>query len=543
MLGLMMNVPLLIPSVLRHAATYHGDTEIVSRTVEGPIHRYTYADSWRRSAQLANALTSQGLKQGDRIGTLAWNGYRHIEIYYGVSGAGLICHTINPRLFPEQIAQIINHAGDRILFIDLTFVPLMETIADRLTTVETIIVMTDAAHMPASQKLPQLACYETLITGQPGIFDWPTLDENTASGMCYTSGTTGDPKGVVYSHRSSVLHAMAVCLPDVFALSAAATVMPVVPMFHVNAWGMPYAAPMAGAKLVLPGPKLDGASLHELIEQEGVTFTAGVPTIWLGLLDWMAANDKSFTTLRRMAVGGSALPPVMIERFQALGVEMLHAWGMTETSPVGLASMLKPKHAAFDKEQRLALQAKQGVPLYGMEFLVADDDGQPVARDGKSFGNMLVRGPWVCAGYFGLRDSSAHNLPGWFGTGDVVTMDEDGYVQIVDRTKDVIKSGGEWISSIDLENIALAHPVVREAAVVARADVRWGERPVLVVVTHDGATLSSAEVAAHFQGKIAKWWVPEDVLVVAELPHTATGKLLKTKIREMAEQALAAPAG
>jgi len=531
--GMMMDVPLLVSSVLRHAALYHADTEIVSRTTEGPIHRHTYADAWARSQQLANALAALGLQQGDRVGTLAWNGFRHLECYYGIGGSGMVCHTINPRLFPEQIAYIVNHAEDRVLFTDLTFIPLLEGIAEHLTGVRAIVVMTDAAHMPQSS-LPNLLCYEDLLAEQPAQFDWPDLDENTACGMCYTSGTTGHPKGVLYSHRSALLHALSASLPDVFDLSASDVVLPVVPMFHVNAWGIPYAAPMVGAKLVFPGPKLDGASLHELFEAEGVTNSAGVPTVWLALLNWLDANRKGLGTMRRIAIGGSACPPVMIQRFKELGVEVLHAWGMTETSPLGLANTPKAKHKGLGADESLALASKQGRPMCGIQFRVVDGAGNDVPRDGVSFGRLLVRGPWVCQGYYGVEVSPAHQtVPGWFETGDVVTMDADGYVQIVDRTKDVIKSGGEWISSIDLENIAVGHPAVLEAAAVAIPDEKWGERPLLVIVVKEGASLTREEVLAVFDGKVAKWCIPDDVRFVEALPHTATGKLLKSSIRAM----------
>ena len=532
MLGMMMNSPLLVSTILRHAATYHGTTEIVSKTVEGPIHRYTYADLSKRSQKLANALKRLGLEFGDRVGTLAWNGYRYLELYYGVSGSGLVCHTINPRLFREQIGYIIEHAGDSVIFADLTFLPILEALADRLSGMKAIVMMTDEAHMPKSEALPNLACYETLIAGESDEYDWPVFDENTASGLCYTSGTTGDPKGVLYSHRSSVLHAMSSSMPDVLGLSANDVLSPIVPMFHVNAWGVPFSGPMAGAKLVMPGPNLDGASLHALFEAEGVTCTAGVPTVWLGLLDWMDAHGQRFTSLKRVAIGGSASPPIMISRFHNMGVKVRHAWGMTETSPIGLAACLMPKHQSLTPEQRLMLEAKQGRPVYGMEFRVDGADGKPITRDGKAFGAMMVRGPWVAAGYYNTSESAAHEVPGWFNTGDVVTMDEDGFVQIVDRTKDVVKSGGEWISSIELENIAQAHPAVKEAAVVAKPDARWGERPVLVVVLKPGESFGRHEMVEHYTGRISKWSIPDDVIIVDELPHTATGKLLKTAIRD-----------
>jgi len=533
MLGMMMNAPLLVSSILRHAANYHADTEIVSRTVEGPIHRYTYQDLSVRAKKLANALAGLGLNPGDRVGTLAWNGYRHMELYYGISGSGLVCHTINPRLHRDQIAFIITHAQDQVIFADLTFVPLLEALAGQLGGIKAVVVMTDAAHMPTSAMLPNLICYETLVEAESDIFEWPEFDENQASGLCYTSGTTGDPKGVLYSHRSCVLHAMSSCFPDALDLSASDVVSPIVPMFHVNAWGIPFSAPMVGAKLVLPGPQLDGASLHALFEQEGVSFTAGVPTVWLGLLDWLDNNQKTLSNLKRVVIGGSAVPRVMIERFRNRGITVRHAWGMTETSPIGLASSPKLKHEALPLEERLTLDAKQGRPVFGMEFRIDGADGSPAARDGKSFGAMLVRGPWVAAGYFNSPANAAHEVPGWFNTGDVVTMDADGFVQIVDRTKDVVKSGGEWISSIELENIAQSHPAIKEAAVVARPDDRWVERPVLVVQLKPGTGFSLDDMREHFSGRVSKWCVPDEVIIVDELPHTATGKLLKTAIREM----------
>ena len=533
MLGMMMNTPLLISSILQHAATYHAGTEIVSRTTEGPIHRYTYADLSKRSKKLANALQRLGLERGERVGTLAWNGYRHMELYYGVSGSGLVCHTINPRLFREQIGYIVEHAGDKVLFADLTFVPILESLAEQLAKLKALVILTDAAHMPSSDALPNLVCYEDLIADESEDYEWPVFDENTASSLCYTSGTTGMPKGVLYSHRSSVLHAMACTFVDALNLSASDTILPVVPMFHVNAWGLPYAAPMVGAKLVLPGPNLDGASLHALFESERVTMTAGVPTVWLGLLDWMDAYGQKLSTLKHVVIGGSAAPPIMITRFQKAGVSVRHAWGMTETSPVGLASALLPKHDALPDEQRLLLQAKQGRPLFGVEFRVTGSDGQPIARDGQAFGAMQVRGPWIAGGYYNSEASPAHSTDGWFDTGDVVTMDADGFVQIVDRTKDVVKSGGEWISSIELENIAQAHPAIKEAAVVAKSDDRWGERPILVAVLKPGQSYTRHDMVDTFTGKISKWSIPDDVIIVDELPHTATGKLLKTAIRQI----------
>ncbi len=533
MQGLMMNMPLTVTSVLRHAAKYHGDTEVVSRSVEGPIHRTNYAKIWTRSQKLANALKRLGLKKGDRVATLAWNTWRHLELYYGVSGSGLVCHTINPRLFKEQIAFIIKHASDKVLFADLNLLPILEVLAPQLKKLKAVVVMTDAANMPKSKILPQLKCYETFIGREKDTFNWPELNENAACSLCYTSGTTGDPKGVVYSHRSSVLHAMAVCTPDAFDLSAASSVCPIVPMFHVNAWGIPYIAPMIGAKLVMPGAKLDGASLHQLMTDEGVTFTAGVPTVWLALLDYLDAEKKTIPTLVRVGIGGSAAPPIMLKRFQDRGAEVIHAWGMTETSPVALTAALKGKHAKLSDAEKLKLRAKQGRPLYGTDYLVLNGDGKEIKHDGAEFGALHIKGPWVASSYFKSKDKSAFKRQGWFNTGDVVNVDEDNFFQIVDRTKDVIKSGGEWISSIELEGIMQSHPSVKEAAVVSKPHDKWAERPVLVAILKPGATLSYDEMLTHYSGKIAKWSIPDELIIVEQLPHTATGKLLKTEIRKM----------
>ena len=533
MLGLMMNTPLTVTSILRHAATYHAKTEIVSRSVEGPIHRTNYSEVWKRSQKLANALKRFGLKKGDRVATLAWNTWRHIELYYGISGSGLVCHTINPRLFKEQIAFIIKHAGDKVLFADLTFLPILESLTPQLKKLKAVVLMTDAEHMPKSAALPKLLCYETLLASGKDEFKWPELSENTACSLCYTSGTTGEPKGALYSNRSSVLHAMAVAMPDVFNLSSASVVCPIVPMFHVNAWGVPYVAPMIGTKLVLPGPKLDGASLHQLMNDEGVTFTAGVPTVWLALLDWLDAEQKTLPSLKRVAIGGSAVPPVMIQRFAARDASVMQAWGMTETSPIGLSGTLLGKHANLSDSEKLKLNAKQGRPLFGMEFLVVNGEGNPVKQDGIDFGAMHVRGPWVASSYFKSKDRSAFARKGWFHTGDVVNIDADGFIQIVDRTKDVIKSGGEWISSIELENIAQAHSAIKEAAVVSKPHEKWDERPILVAVLKPDAKFSKDDMIAHYTGKIAKWSIPDDLIIVEQLPHTATGKLLKTEIRKM----------
>jgi fatty-acyl-CoA synthase len=533
--GQMMDMPLLISSLIVHADRHHGDAEIVTRTVEGPIHRYSYRDAHTRSRRLASALEKLGVKQGDRIGTLAWNTHRHMEVYYAAAGMGAVCHTINPRLFPEQIAYIANHAEDSYLFFDLTFVPLVEKLQEHLKTIKGLVVMTDRAHMPAS--LPDAICYEELLDSGSGDYSWPQFDERTASSLCYTSGTTGNPKGVLYQHRSTVLHAYAECMPDALGLSAADAVLPVVPMFHVNAWGLPYSCAMAGAKLVFPGAGMDGASLHELMESEEVTLSAGVPTIWMGLLAHLKQNNARFSSLNRTVIGGSACPPAMIRSFEEdYGVHVLHAWGMTEMSPLGTVCTFKHKHQDLDSEQKLALQNKQGRVLFGVDMKIVDADGKELPWDGKAFGDLLVRGPWILSDYYrgegGTPTRKDEAGDDWFPTGDVATIDPDGYMQITDRSKDVIKSGGEWISSIDLENTAVAHPAVAEAAVISVAHPKWDERPLLIVVKKQGEDVSRDDLLKFYEGKVAKWWIPDDVLFVNELPHTATGKLLKTKLRE-----------
>ncbi len=535
MFGQMMDIPLLTSSLLVHAERHHGDTEIVTRTVEGPIHRYTYRDAHRRSKQLAAALENLGVSHGDRIATLAWNTHRHFEIYYGVAGMGAVCHTINPRLFPEQICYIANHAEDTYLFVDLTFVPLIEKLRAELKTIKGIVVMTDRAHMPSA--LPDALCYEELLAEQTGEYQWPEFDERTASALCYTSGTTGNPKGVLYQHRTTILHAYAECMPDALNLASRDTVMPVVPMFHVNAWGLPHSCAMTGAKIVFPGAAMDGASLFELLEQEKVTMSAGVPTIWMGLLAHLKQEGEKFTTLNRTVIGGSACPPAMIRTFQQdYGVDVLHAWGMTECSPLGTVCSFKGKHSEWDDEQKLALQNKQGRVLFGVDMKIVDSDGKELPRDGKAFGDLLVRGPWILSDYYESDETSPmrkdDNGHDWFPTGDVATIDADGYMQITDRSKDVIKSGGEWISSIDLENTAVAHPAVAEAAVISAVHPKWDERPLLIVVKREGQELTRDELLKFYEGKVAKWWIPDDVVFVDELPHTATGKLLKTKLRE-----------
>ena len=536
--GLMMDMPLLISSLIAHADRHHGDTEIVSRRVEGPdkdgrgaIHRSTYRAAHQRARQLAKALTALGVGQSERIGTLAWNGYRHFETYFAVSGMGAVCHTINPRLFPDQLAYIINHAEDRYVLFDLSFVPLVEKLAPVCPGVRGWVAMTDQAHMPQAA-IPNLLCYEALLAAQTDAFDWPQFDERLASSLCYTSGTTGNPKGVLYSHRSTVLHAYASALPDSLGLSARDVVMPVVPMFHVNAWGAPYACAAVGAKMVMPGAVLDGKSLYELFEAEKVSFSSGVPTVWLNLLTHMKQEGLKFSKLQRVVIGGSACPPAMIDSFQNdYGVKVLHAWGMTEMSPLGTVGTFKLKHEGLDAAALRAVQVRAGRAIFGVDMKIVDADGVALPWDGQAFGDLMVRGPWVCKRYF--KDEGGDPLhEGWFATGDVATIDADGYMQITDRSKDVIKSGGEWISSIDLENIAVAHPGIAEAAVIGIAHPKWDERPLVVAVKKPGATVTREELLKFYEGKIAKWWTPDDVVFVEQLPHTATGKLLKTRLRQ-----------
>ena len=534
MRGMMMAQPLLITGLIQYAARYHADTEIVTKTVEGPIHRYTYAAAYARIQQLAHALDELGVKPGDRLATMAWNGHRHFELYYAISGIGAICHTVNPRLFVSQLEYILNHAEDRYVFVDLTFVPLLEQLAPKLKTVKGYIVLTDRAHMPMST-LPNLICYEELISGKPTTYDWPTFDEWTASSLCYTSGTTGNPKGVLYSHRSTILHTYSVNTADSLAFTARDSVLPVVPLFHVNAWGIPYAATMAGAKLVLPGPHLDPASLYDLLENEEVTMTAGVPTIWFKLIEYLDQTGKRLTRLKRVLAGGSAVPISLIAAFEEKhNARVCHAWGMTEISPVGTEGTFKAAQERLPAEQRYRYQATQGRPMFGVELKIVDAAGNELPHDGKAFGALLVRGPFVTSGYFHDPEATkaAFDKEGWFRTGDVVSIDPDGWMRIVDRTKDLIKSGGEWISSIDLENAAVGHPDVQEAAAIAVPHPKWQERPLLVVVLKPGAKLTRKDMLRYLGDKVAKWSVPDDVVFVPELPHTATGKLLKSKLRE-----------
>ncbi len=532
MLGLIQDRPLLISSLIEFAALYHGDVEIVSLSVEGPIHRYTYAEAHQRSKQLAQALIALGIEPGDRVATLAWNGYRHLECYYGVSGMGAVLHTINPRLFPEQIAYIANHAEDRIILTDLTFVPLLEAMADQLTGVEAFVIMTDRAHMPDTT-LPKVHCYEDLLAARDGDYDWPSFDEKTASSLCYTSGTTGNPKGVLYSHRSTLLHSFSSTSQDVLGLSSRDIVLPVVPMFHVNSWGIAYTAAMTGAKLVLPGMGMDGASLFELLDGEKVTISAGVPTVWLMLLQYLAENDKKLPHMERTVIGGSAAPGSMIETFENdYDVTVVHAWGMTEMSPLGTIGHMKAKMDSWSYDDRLAMKRKQGRAVYGVDMKITDDDGKELPRDGEAFGHLMVRGPWITSGYFRGEGGAVIDDDGWFNTGDVATLDSEGFMQITDRSKDVIKSGGEWISSIELENIAVGHPDVAEAAVIGIAHPKWDERPLLIIVRNDGCNLEGPEILDFMKGKIASWWMPDDVTFVDEIPHTATGKIQKLRLRE-----------
>ena len=535
--GSMMQLPLLISTLLVHAERHHGEQEVVSRRVEGDIHRTTFRELAQRSRKMANALARLGIKSGDRVATLAWNGYRHMELYYAVSGSGAVLHTLNPRLHPDQVVYIADHAEDQVLFFDLTFLPLVEAIAHRVKTIKTFVAMTDRAHMPAASKIPNLLCYEELVAANGDAFSWPTFDENQASSLCYTSGTTGNPKGVLYSHRSTVLHTFAIALPDALNCSAKDVILPVVPMFHVNAWGLPYAACMMGAKLVFPGPGLDGKSLYELFESERVTLSAGVPTVWQGLLGYVDANDLSFSTMRRTIIGGSACPPAMMSTFQErYDVQVLHAWGMTEMSPVGTVATLKGSQVDLDAPARFAIQAKQGRAVYGVDMKIVGDDGAELPWDGKQSGELMVRGPWVIEKYFKgeggdplVKDAEGR---GWFPTGDVAAIDPSGFMQITDRSKDVIKSGGEWIGSIDLENIAMAHPSVAMAACIAATHAKWDERPLLVVVKKPNTELTREELISFYEGRIAKWWTPDDVVFVESIPLGATGKMLKNRLRE-----------
>ena len=533
MQGLMMDTPLLISSIATHAEQFHGGQEIVSITADNPRHRYTYKECFGRAKQLANALDNLGLSQGDRVATLCWNDYRHFEAYYGVSGAGYVCHTINPRLFPEQLIFIINHAEDRWIMTDVMFVPLLEALGDKIANVEGFIIMTDEAHMPETT-LQNAVCYETLIGGESIEYAWPQFDERTAAALCYTSGTTGDPKGVLYDHRSSVLHAYAGSAPDVMNISSRDACLPVVPLFHVSSWGTPYSMAMTGCKIVYPGPKMgDGETLYELMDSEDVTLSLGVPTVWMALLQYCRQAGKRLDKLQRSIVGGAAVPKSMIQEFRdAHDVEVRQGWGMTEMSPLGVTNTLKAGLEHLSDEEKLDLSVKAGRGIFGCELRIVDEQGALLPWDGIAYGALQVRGPWVCSDYFKLDGSGdAHTDDGWFDTGDVATIDPEGYMAITDRTKDVIKSGGEWISSIELENTAMGHPAVAEAAVIGLPHPKWTERPLLLVVKEEGQDVSVEEMLSFYAGKVADWCIPNDVVFVDELPHTATGKLKKIELR------------
>ena len=533
MLGLMQSHELLISSLIEFAERHHGEGEVVSRRVEGDIHRSNYKEIASRSRRVANALDGMNLPFSDRIATLAWNGYRHLELYFGVSGSGRVLHTLNPRLHPDQIVWIANHAEDSVLCFDMSFLPIVKAVHGRCTTIKHFVAMCDADKLPADTGIPGLISYEAWIGAQSSTYQWPLFDENSASSMCYTSGTTGNPKAALYSHRSTMLHALAGALPDALSMSARDTVLPVVPMFHVNAWGLPYSAAMTGAKLVFPGPAMDGKSIFELIETEGVTFAAGVPTVWQMMLSHMQAGDLRFSTLKRTVIGGSACPPAMITAFNDVyGVEVLHAWGMTEMSPLGTVCTLKNKHLSLNSEDKMKVRLKQGRGIFGVDMKIVDDQNQELPWDGRAYGDLLVKGPWIISDYY-KGENPPPLVDGWFPTGDVATIDADGYMQITDRSKDVIKSGGEWISSIDVENIAMAHPAVAIAACIGMKHPKWDERPIIAVVKKPGSEVSSAELLAFYDGKTAKWQIPDDVIFVDSIPLGGTGKMQKTKLREM----------
>ncbi len=533
MLGLMQSHPLMISSLLVFAERHHGEGEIVSRRVEGDIHRYTYKDLAVRARQVANAIDNMHLAFGDRVATLAWNGYRHLELYFGVSGSGKVLHTLNPRLHPDQIVWIANHAQDQVMCFDMSFLPIVKAVFSRCTTVKHWIALCDADKLPADSGIPGLQSYEAWMGAQSSTYDWPEFDENSASSMCYTSGTTGNPKAALYSHRSTMLHALAGALPDALSMSARDCVLPVVPMFHVNAWGLPYSAAMTGAKLVFPGPAMDGKSIYDLIEGEKVSFAAGVPTVWQMMLGHMQAGGLKFSTLKRTVIGGSACPPAMITAFNDVyGVEVLHAWGMTEMSPLGTVCTLKNKHLPMASDEKMKVRLKQGRGVFGVDMKIVGEDGKELPWDGKAYGDLLVKGPWIISDYY-KGDAGSPLVDGWFPTGDVATIDPDGYMQITDRSKDVIKSGGEWISSIDVENVAMAHPAVAMAACIGMKHPKWDERPIIAVVKKPGMEVSRDELLAFYEGKTAKWQIPDDAVFVDAIPLGATGKMQKAKLREM----------
>jgi fatty-acyl-CoA synthase len=534
--GLMMQMPLLLSSILEHAERHHGDQELVSRRTEGDLHRYTYRDLGQRTRKLGNALLAAGVQQGENVGTLAWNGYRHVEIYYGVSGIGAVTHTLNPRYSPQQLIYIINHAKDTTIFFDVTFAPLVKAIAPHCPTVKRWVLLIDEDKMPADPPVAGLLNYETLIAEASDQLVWPTFDENAACTLCYTSGTTGNPKGVLYSHRSTLLHAMMANTPDAVGLRRTDRILPVVPMFHVNAWGLPYGALMTGARLVMPGAQLDGASLYQLMESEKVNLAAGVPTIWLGLLNYVLQNKLKFSTFNRTLIGGAAVPISLIKAYDELGVSMLQGWGMTEMSPLGTVSQLSGDELNLPKQEQYERVSRQGRAIYGVDMKIVDEAGDEIAWDGQTSGELLVRGPWIVDHYYGGDGEKAfsHDTAGkrWFATGDVSKMHPDGVMQITDRSKDVIKSGGEWISSIDLENIAMQHPAVMQAAVIAMPHERWTERPLLIVVQKPGMETTREDVLKFYDGKIIKMYIPDDVVFISEMPLGATGKVQKVSLRE-----------
>jgi acyl-CoA synthetase (AMP-forming)/AMP-acid ligase II len=528
MLALMMDRPLTLPSILEHAALYHGDRQVVTRTVEGPIHRYGYRDALTRSKQMAKALLALGVKPGDRVATLAWSTHRHFELYFAVTGIGAVLHTINPRLHPDQVVWVADHAEDSVLLFDITFNDLVAEIGPKMATVKTFVAMTDAAHAQ-----PNTLVYEDLLAAQTPDFDWPDIDEKSASGLCYTSGTTGNPKGVLYGHRSTVLHALALALPDAFDLSARDVVMPCAQMYHANAWCTPYAAPLVGATLVLPGRALDGPSVCELIAAENVTFLLGVPTIWVGVADHLDQTGGQLTSVRTIAIGGSAPTASLIARIEnRLGGKVRQIWGMTETSPLGVINTALPEHADETEDQTLQRKLKQGRGLWGVDLRIVGEDGAVLPRDGKTPGQLQVRGPWVASAYFKQDGAGAFTADGWFDTGDIATLDAQGYLRLTDRAKDVIKSGGEWISTLDLEEAACSHPAVAMAAAVGMPHPKWDERPLLLVVLRPGQSVDPEEVKAHVGARVAKWWTPDEVRVVAELPIGPTGKVLKRELRD-----------
>lgn len=525
--GNMMHMPLLISSILRHAVNNNPQQEIVTAIGNGQVHRYTYTDFAKRTQQLATGLQQYGIKAGERVGTLAWNTYRHMEIYYATAGIGIICHTINPRLHIDQIAFIINDAQDTVLFYDVHFADLVEQLKPLCPTIKQWVAMDEPSSGTNGNN--DLSVYNGWLADYTENFEWPQFDENTACGLCYTSGTTGDPKGALYSHRSALLHAYASCHPDALGISRKDTIAPLVPMYHVNAWGLPYAGMFSGAKMVMPGADHTGAALYTLFESEGVTLSAGVPSIWQILLDHVQANNLSFKTLRNAVIGGSACPPGMITALANLGVAVRHAWGMTEVSPLGTVCFLLPEHENLSQSEKLHIMASQGRPLFGAEFRIIDDKNNPLPKDGEATGNLMVRGNWVINQYYNKSESALND--GWFHTGDVASIDKNGYMRITDRSKDVIKSGGEWISSIDIENIAMEHPDIQQAACIAKPHQKWGERPVLVVVKKPSSSPSEADILSIYTDRLAKWMIPDEVIFIDEMPMTATGKLQKAALR------------